>query len=141
MTRKPATVLSFVVLCTFGLASAGVAETSLGTAFSYQGHLTDAGLPEDGTCDLQFALFDALSAGSQVGSTATRTDVAVSDGLFTVQLDFDGELRHPHHERLRVWRYLYPRPQVRVRQDLRHQGGHLLASRLFASRASSAARR
>lgn len=76
-------VLGFL---TWGLTA--WAQTPLGTAFTYQGRLTDAGLPANGSLDLQFKLFDALTVGNQVGSTLTRTNVAVSAGLFTVSLDF-----------------------------------------------------
>jgi hypothetical protein len=33
-------------------------------------------------------LYDALTDGNQVGSTVTQADLAVSDGLFAVDLDF-----------------------------------------------------
>lgn len=60
----------------------------LGTAFTYQGRLTDGGSPADGPYDLRFRLYDAASDGAQVGSTVTRGDVGVREGLFTVALDF-----------------------------------------------------
>lgn len=60
----------------------------VGTAFTYQGHLADNGNPASGTYDFQFELFNALSGGSQAGGTVTKDDVAVSDGRFTVELDF-----------------------------------------------------
>ena len=59
-----------------------------GTDFTYQGQLTDNNSPANGNYDFQFALYNALSNGSQVGSTYTRGDVPVKDGLFTVALDF-----------------------------------------------------
>ena len=59
-----------------------------GTAFSYQGYLTvDEGLA-NGPFDFNFALYDAVAAGNQVGITIPEDDVAVSDGKFTVLLDF-----------------------------------------------------
>ena len=58
------------------------------TSFTYQGRLTDSGTSANGNYDLQFALFDSLSGGSQVGSTQTLNTVAVSNGVFTVSLDF-----------------------------------------------------
>ncbi|HEY6045406.1 MAG TPA: tail fiber domain-containing protein [Pyrinomonadaceae bacterium] len=58
------------------------------TSFTYQGRLTDGGAAANGNYDLQFALFDSLSGGSQVGSTQTLNTVAVSNGVFTVSLDF-----------------------------------------------------
>src|SRR5213593_5315031 len=61
------------------------AQTS---SFTYQGRLTDGGAAANGNYDLQFALFDSLSGGAQVGSTQTLNTVAVSNGVFTVSLDF-----------------------------------------------------
>lgn len=58
------------------------------TAFTYQGKLTDAGNPAAGNYDLQFKLFDALNGGTQQGSTFTNPMVVVSNGIFTVTLDF-----------------------------------------------------
>ena len=58
------------------------------TSFTYQGRLTDGGTAASGNYDLQFALFDSLSGGAQVGSTQTLNTVAVSNGVFTVSLDF-----------------------------------------------------
>jgi hypothetical protein len=63
-------------------------QTTLGTAFTYQGRLTDGGGPANGVYDLQFTLFSAASGGTQVGSVLTSDDVTVTDGLFTVALDF-----------------------------------------------------
>ena len=72
-----------MMLCVF--ASAAFAQTS---SFTYQGRLTDSGTPANGNYDLQFALWDSLSGGAQVGSTQTLNTVAVSNGVFTVSLDF-----------------------------------------------------
>ena len=38
------------------------------TAFTYQGRLTDGGTPANGNYDLQFALWDSSSGGSQMRS-------------------------------------------------------------------------
>ncbi len=61
---------------------------ALGTAFTYQGRLTNGGNPANGQYDFQFKLYAAASGGSQVGSTLTKSNVQVSNGLFTVQIDF-----------------------------------------------------
>src|SRR6266496_3863606 len=66
-------------------ATVTLAQTS---SFTYQGRLTDGGTAANGNYDLQFALFDSLSGGAQVGSTQTINTVAVSNGVFTVSLDF-----------------------------------------------------
>ena len=62
----------------------------LGTAFTYQGKLTDGGTPANGNYDLRFILYDADVGGSQVGPILTNAAVLVSGGLFTVPLDFGG---------------------------------------------------
>lgn len=64
------------------------AVTALGNGFTYQGRLTDAGSPANGTYDLRFILYDADSAGASVGSTQTKDNVTVTNGLFSVELDF-----------------------------------------------------
>ncbi len=72
-------------------------QAVLGTAFTYQGRLTDEGRPADGPYDFQFELYDAASDGTLLG-TVTVEDVPVTDGLFTVRLDFgdafSGEARY-----------------------------------------------
>src|SRR5229473_952533 len=75
-----ATVLVFLLAATSAFAQS--------SGFTYQGRLTDGGTPANGNYDLQFALFDSLSGGTQVGSTQTLNTVAVSNGVFTVSLDF-----------------------------------------------------
>ncbi|MDB6111623.1 MAG: hypothetical protein JWR69_3373 [Pedosphaera sp.] len=61
------------------------AQTS---AFTYQGRLNDQGAPATGSYDLQFGLWTAASGPIQVGEPLTNAAVAVSNGLFTVTLDF-----------------------------------------------------
>ena len=56
--------------------------------FTYQGRLTDASSAANGTYQMQFALYDAASGGTQIGSTVTNPNVDVSAGVFAVQLDF-----------------------------------------------------
>jgi hypothetical protein len=71
-----------------GPAPAAAPQAALGTAFTYQGHLTDADGPVNGSCDMSFKLYDALSGGDQVGSTAAVDGVEVREGYFGVELDF-----------------------------------------------------
>src|SRR2546423_3011727 len=59
-----------------------------GPAFTYQGRLADTGSPANGDYDLKFSLFDDPSAGNQVGDSLTNSPTSVSNGLFTVTLDF-----------------------------------------------------
>jgi len=64
------------------------AQAAMATAFTYQGFLKQGGSPVSSSCDLQFSLWDDVSAGTQVGSTLTSAGVGVGNGLFTVSLDF-----------------------------------------------------
>jgi hypothetical protein len=63
-------------------------QETLGTAFTYQGQLTDGGSPADGAYDFEFKLYDDPDAGAQVADPFTVEDKMVTDGLFTVELDF-----------------------------------------------------
>lgn len=62
-------------------------QSAIGTAFTYQGQLKNASGPVTGMCDLAFRLYDAVSVGNQVGNAITST-VPITNGFFTVQLDF-----------------------------------------------------
>lgn len=74
-------------------------QANPGTGFTYQGRLTNGGTPVNGTCDFEFKLYDAANAGTQIGSTQTKTNVSVGAGYFTIpDLDFgagafDGQAR------------------------------------------------
>lgn len=82
-------VLGLVLfLATTSAAPYAGALATVGTGFIYQGRLKEGGVPAHGAYDFQFSLFDAVGGGSQIGSTVTVDDVSVSNGLFTVQLDF-----------------------------------------------------
>lgn len=83
-------------------ATAQAEETSplaeLGTSFTYQGQLRQNGNLINSSCDFEFRLYDASSGGSQIGTTQTKTNVSVSNGVFTEVLDFgagafDGKAR------------------------------------------------
>ena len=47
-----------------------------------------SGNPLSGTCDLQFTLWNAEMGGTQIGIAQTKIALSVSNGLFTVVLDF-----------------------------------------------------
>jgi hypothetical protein len=59
----------------------------LGSAFTYQGQLNDAGVPANGNYDFEFALYASTSGGSEV-DTVDVGDLAVSNGLVSAMLDF-----------------------------------------------------
>lgn len=61
-----------------------------GTAFTYQGRLTDGTGPATGTYDLRFSIHDAASGGHAVAGPIVHSPVSITDGLFTATLDFGG---------------------------------------------------
>lgn len=67
-----------------------VGAAPMGNAFTYQGRLTDGGMPASGIYDLRFTLFDSFTSGSTVSAPLTNMATAVSNGLFTATLDFGG---------------------------------------------------
>lgn len=71
------------------LALAGSLQAApLGTAFNYQGKLSDGTTGATGLFDFQFAVYDAATLGSQVGPTLNQSAVPVTNGLFLATLDF-----------------------------------------------------
>jgi hypothetical protein len=59
-----------------------------GTKFTYQGRVHDGGAPANGSYDLKFSLFNVSGGGAAVAGPLTNSPVAISNGLFTVNLDF-----------------------------------------------------
>ena len=75
-------------LIAFSLLSVSTAfAASLGTAVTYQGRLTDGANSANGVFDLRFTIYDAAGGGSVVG-VLTNAATPVTNGLFTVTLDF-----------------------------------------------------
>jgi predicted regulator of Ras-like GTPase activity (Roadblock/LC7/MglB family) len=60
----------------------------LGTAFTYQGQLTESGQPASGLYDLQACLFDSPSNPVPIACAPDFGDVPVAEGVFTLALDF-----------------------------------------------------
>ena len=61
------------------------------SAFSYHGFLTDQGRPANATYDLQFTIYDSASDGSAAAEPVDAGDLSVTNGLFTITLDFGAE--------------------------------------------------
>lgn len=87
---EKAKIIMIVVLALTILVWAGKAGAAgpMGSYFSYQGELTDAGHPADGTYDFRFRLYDEADGGAERGPIAMVEDVGVSNGRFTVNVDF-----------------------------------------------------
>jgi hypothetical protein len=58
------------------------------TAFNYQGKLVDNGIAANGAYQFEFRLFDAASGGNQIGQTIADVPATVTNGIFSVTLDF-----------------------------------------------------
>ncbi len=80
-----------IPLITAALLAASASAQPLSTAFTFQGQLSGSGAPANGTYDVRFRLYDALTAGNQIGPTLCTDNVAVANGLFTTQLDFGAQ--------------------------------------------------
>jgi hypothetical protein len=61
------------------------------TAFTYQGELLKDNQPYTGTCQLRFELYSASDGTGKLGPTVDWLNQAVSNGLFTVLLDFGNQ--------------------------------------------------
>lgn len=69
-------------------ARAVLGQSPVGTAFTYQGQLKQAGVPLDDTADFQFTLWDSVTNGTQIGFTVVVNAVDVAGGLFNTTVDF-----------------------------------------------------
>jgi hypothetical protein len=58
------------------------------TAFTYQGFLKDNNNPANAKYDLQFTLYDAPTGGNRIGNSVVFDDLQITNGLFTVEIDF-----------------------------------------------------
>jgi hypothetical protein len=91
MSRKTSISLLLVFTLLFSatiVVAQDAPQAVTGTAFTYQGRLIDGGSAANGAYDFQFAVFNALSGGTQVGSIVSVDDLTVTDGLFVATLDF-----------------------------------------------------
>ena len=81
-----ARIFSFLltVLC----LSRVVGGQTVSTAFTYQGDLSSTGTPINGFADFTFTLYDAANGGTQLVTPLIRNGTTVSNGIFTVSLDF-----------------------------------------------------
>lgn len=76
----------FAALC--GLFLIDTSVLAQGSAFTYQGQLRDGANAADGTYDLTFSLYPASTGGAPDAGPLTNAGVAVTNGLFTVTVDF-----------------------------------------------------
>ena len=87
MKKKSVFLIGYLFFCLLFCQSV----RSQTTEFTYQGSLSNGGTAANGNHDFEFALFDALSGGSQTGSTIALNNVLVTNGIFTVRLNFGNQ--------------------------------------------------
>lgn len=75
------------VIAVLAFASMASAQP-LTTSFTYQGELAASNTPAHGAYDLRFTLYDQASNGLPIAATQCFDNVMVTDGRFTVVLDF-----------------------------------------------------
>ena len=101
MNRRTLLVVAIVGVISLGVGTtwaAAVGEplgflnlqtgSTTGFGFTYQGRLTDGGAAANGVYDFQFAARNDPSSVKQESETVVIQNVQVTDGLFTVLLDF-----------------------------------------------------
>jgi hypothetical protein len=76
------------LLIALALLAAAHDVTAQGTAFTYQGQLQNNGSPASGTYNLTFSLFSTNTGGNAIAGPLTNNAVVVTNGLFTVLIDF-----------------------------------------------------
>src|SRR5262245_1278668 len=84
------TLNAVIALALAWLATTRPATAQDISAFTYQGRLTDKGIPANGLYDFEFTLHSSETNDSPVGnpSTVLRSAINVSDGLFTTAINF-----------------------------------------------------
>jgi len=89
---KSQSVLVVSILICMVMVSSRVVVAQ-GTAFNYQGLLSDNGQPASGSYDMSFSVHDSSSgAGVGLADPVSSFAIPVSNGLFNVQLDFGSDI-------------------------------------------------
>ena len=87
LIKRAALLVLLSTFTTFYVAQLSTAFAQ-GTAFTYQGQLQNNGSPASGTYNLTFTLFTNNVGGTAVAGPVTNNAVVVTNGLFTVLIDF-----------------------------------------------------
>jgi len=80
--------MGLVLVCVVSAEAQPIAKS----AFTYQGNLQDGGQPANANYDMQFSLWTAPVGGARVAGPVQVLNVTVSNGMFTVQVDFGGQV-------------------------------------------------
>jgi hypothetical protein len=88
-TKPNPSALSLFALSLWLAANASLSSAfAQGTAFTYQGLLFDGTNQPTGNYDMQFYVYNAATGGGVVGGPIASAPIGVTNGLFTVVLDF-----------------------------------------------------
>ncbi len=83
----PQKICAFLIV--FVLAASAVSASAQGTAFSYNGKLNSSNAPANGLFDVRFWVYDSTNLpGTLIAGPLTNTATGITNGLFTVTLDF-----------------------------------------------------
>ena len=82
--KTPLNLLAVILALCVGLVSA----RAQGTAFTYQGRLTDNGSAANGNYNLRFTIYDSVTSGTVIAGPITNSLTSLNNGLFNVPLDF-----------------------------------------------------
>jgi formylglycine-generating enzyme len=85
-TVKNSILFILALVCAIGLSISFV--QAQGTAFTYQGHLTDGNWPANGVYDFRFRLASDPLANNYVGGAFQTNSISVTNGLFLTTIDF-----------------------------------------------------
>jgi hypothetical protein len=91
MTIKILRQRTILALCVFVVLLIAIQPNNASAqtpAFTYQGKLADNGTPANGLYDFIVSLWDAGTNGNQIGSTLNLVNRQVTDGIFTLTLNF-----------------------------------------------------
>jgi hypothetical protein len=81
-------ITSLLFAALLGITVAADARAQSAT-FTYQGRLVTNGVPASGTYDLRFSIRATASGANPLGNPVTLSSVGITNGLFTVPLQFD----------------------------------------------------
>jgi len=78
--------LTAIAWCFAVVTTGSLAQTD--TAFTYQGSLSEQGMPASGSYNIDFTLWDALSGGTQIGPSVMLNAYPITEGQLSAELDF-----------------------------------------------------
>jgi trimeric autotransporter adhesin len=88
LTSGLVTAVLLILITSLSIAHPTLQEATV-TAFTYQGQLQEKGFPVNGTCNFIFELWNVESGGTAALESLSIDDISLTDGIFTVQLNFD----------------------------------------------------